>query len=144
MREMKKGSVDMGCNGNCGSCAGGCGGCSGSCGGCGGCARDLVITRQELEFLQELGRFAFLPVARKIGDLEPVYLEAGEERKEEYSLLLQCLEKKGLISLDYDKPLKGFSEQAYSAYPIRGSMGLTERGQKVLEMLEYHGIPEEK
>lgn len=130
----------MGCNGNCGSCTGGCG----SCGSCGGCARDLVITRQELEFLQELGRFAFLPVARKIGDLEPVYLEAGEERKEEYCLLLQCLEKKGLISLDYDKPLKGFSEQAYTDYPIRGSMGLTERGQKVLELLEYQGIFEEK
>ena len=129
----------MACNGNCGSC----GGCSGGCGSCGGCARDLVITEMELDFLQELGRFAFLPVARKMGDLEPVYLEAGESKKEEYSLLLQCLEKKGLISLDYDKPLKGFSEEAYSAYPIRGSMGLTERGQKVLELLEYQGIPEE-
>ena len=129
----------MGCNGNCGSC----GGYSGGCGSCGGCARDLVITNMELDFLQELGQVAFLPVARKLGDLEPVYLEAGESKKEEYSLLLQCLEKKGLISLDYDKPLKGFSEAAYSAYPIRGSMGLTERGQKVLELLEYQGIPEE-
>lgn len=129
----------MSCNGNCGTC----GGCSGGCSSCGGCARDLVVTRQELDFLQELGCCAFLPVARKMGDLEPVYLEAGEERREEYSLLLQCLEKKGLISLDYDKPLKGFSEQAYAAFPIRGSMGLTERGLKVLEMLEYQGIPEE-
>ena len=129
----------MGCNGNCGSC----GGCSGGCGSCGGCARDLVITEVELDFLRELGQVAFLPVARKMGDLEPVYLEAGESKQEEYSLLLQCLEKKGLISLDYDKPLKGFSEAAYSAYPIRGSMGLTERGQKVLELLEYQGIPEE-
>ena len=129
----------MGCNGNCGSC----GGCSGGCGSYGGCARDLVITEMELDFLKELGQVAFLPVARKMGDPEPVYLEAGESKKEEYSLLLQCLEKKGLISLDYDKPLKGFSEAAYSAYPIRGSMGLTERGQKVLELLEYQGIPEE-
>ena len=129
----------MGCNGNCGSC----GGCSGGCGSCGGCARDLVITEMELDFLRELGQVAFLPVARRMGDLEPVYLEAGESKKEEYSLLLQCLEKKGLISLDYDKPLKGFSEAAYSAYPIQGSMGLTERGQKVLELLEYQGIPEE-
>lgn len=122
------------------SCKGNCGGC---CGSCGGCARDLVITKQELEFLQELGRFAFLPVARKLGDPEPVYPEAGEQWREEYSLLLQCLEKKGLISLDYNKPLKGVSEQVYSGYPIRGSMGLTERGQKVLEFLEYQGIPEE-
>ena len=129
----------MACNGNCGSC----GGCSGGCGSCGGCARDLVITERELEFLQELGQVAFLPVARKMGDLEPVYLEEGEEKREEYSLLLQCLEKKGLISLDSDKPLRLFSGDAYAAYPIRGSMGLTERGQKVLEMLEYQGIYEE-
>ena len=123
----------MSCKGNCGSC----------CGSCGGCARDLVITKQELDFLQELGQVAFLPVARTMGDLTPVYLEAGEEKKEEYSLLLQCLEKKGLISLDYDKPLRGCSEALYAAFPIRGSMGLTERGQKVLELLEYQGIPEE-
>lgn len=129
----------MGCNGNCTSC----GGCGGSCGGCGGCARELVITAPELAFLRELGQVAFLPVARTMGDLTPVYLEAGKERQEEYSLLLQCLEKKGLISLDYDKPLKGFDGGAYAAYPIRGSMGLTERGQKVLEMLEYQGITEE-
>ena len=122
------------------SCKGNCGGC---CGSCGGCARDLVITRQELEFLQELGQVAFLPVARKMGDLEPVYLEEGEGQREEYSLLLQCLEKKGLVTLDYDKPLGGSSEKTYAAYPIRGSVSLTERGYDVLETLEYHGIPEE-
>lgn len=126
----------MDCTGNCG----GCGGCGGSCGGC---ARELVITKQELLFLQELGQVAFLPVARTMGDLTPVYLEAGVEQKEEYSLLLQCLEKKGLISLDYDKPLHLFDDSAYAVYPIRGSMGLTERGQKVLEMLEYQGITQE-
>ena len=125
----------MSCGGNCGSC--------GKCAGCSGCAKTLMITEKELEFLQELGQVAFLPVARKMGDLEPVYLEDGEEKQEEYSLLLQCLEKKGLISLDYDKPLRGFCDEAYSAYPILGSMGLTERGQKVLEMMEYQGISEE-
>ena len=119
----------MGCNGNCASC-----------GGCGGCARELVITPKELTFLQELGQVAFLPVARTMGDLTPVYLEAGEENREEYSLILQCLEKKGLISLDYDKPLRGFRDDAYAAYPIRGSIALTERGQKVLEIVELQGI----
>ena len=123
----------MSCKGNCGNC----------CGSCGGCARDLVISPQELTFLEELGQVAFLPVARKMGDLEPVYLEAGEARQEEYSLLLQCLEKKGLISLDFDKPLRGFDETAYISYPIRGSMALTERGQKVLQMLEYQGATPE-
>lgn len=128
----------MGCDGNCGGCTGGCGGCS----GCGG-ARDLVITQRELAFLQELGQVAFLPVARTMGDLTPIYLEAGAENQETYSLLLQCLEKKGLISLDYDKPLGKLSTDAYAAYPIQGSMALTERGQKVLELLEYQGISEE-
>ncbi len=112
--------------------------CSGNCAACSGCARELVLTQKEIDFLNTLGQFAFLPVARTLGDLTPVYLEEGE--KEEMSLLLQVLEKKGLISLDYDKPLKGMEQGAYVHYPIRGSMALTERGQKVLEMMEYQGI----
>ena len=119
----------MACNGNCGTC-----------GSCGGCARELVITERELEFLMELGQVAFLPVARTMGELTPVYLEEGPEKQEEYALLLQCLEKKGLISLDFHMPLAGFDFTAYSAWPVHGSIGLTERGQKVLEMIEYQGI----
>ena len=126
----------MSCNGNCNSCSG----CSGSCGGC---ARELVITPKELSFLQELAQVAFLPVARTMGDLTPVYLEQGDDGREEYSLILQCLEKKGLISLDYDKPLRGFRDDAYAAYPIRGSIALTERGQKVVEIIDLQGISEE-
>ena len=48
--------------------------------------------------------------------------------------------KKGQISLDFDKPLKGFDMSAYAAYPIHGSLALTERGQTVLELLDYQGI----
>ena len=118
-------------------------GCNGNCGSCSGCARELVLTEKEIDFLNLLGQYAFLPVARTMGDVTPVYPEAGEEKREEYSLLLQCLEKKGLISLEYDKPLKGAGREAYGGYPICGSMGLTERGLKVLELLEYQGIPEE-
>ena len=113
-------------------------GCNGNCSACSGCARELVLTQKEIDFLNVLGQYAFLPVARTMGDLTPVYLEDGQQ--EEMSLLLQCLEKKGLISLDYDKPLAGFDETAYAVYPIRGSMALTERGQKVLELMEYQGI----
>ena len=112
--------------------------CGGNCGTCSGCARELVLTQREIDFLDLLSQYAFLPVARSMGDLTPVYLENGE--REEMSLLLQILEKKGLISLDYDKPLGRFDETAYAAYPIRGSMALTERGQKVLELLEYQGV----
>jgi len=117
------------------------GNCSGNCSACSGCARELVLTGKEIDFLNILSQYAFLPVARNLGDLTPVYLEDGEP--EEMSLLLQCLEKKGLISLDYDKPLRGYEEAAYAAYPIRGSMALTERGQKVLELMEYQGIGNE-
>lgn len=114
------------------------GNCCGNCGSCAGCARELVLTGKEIDFLKKLGQIPFLPVARNMGDLTPVYLEDGDQ--EEMSLILQCLEKKGLISLDFDKPLRGFDQSAYASYPIRGSMALTERGQKVLEMMEYQGI----
>ena len=93
--------------------------------------------------LEKLGQIPFLPVARKMGDLVPVYLEDRDHTVDEYSLILQTLEKKGLISLDFAEKLKGFDESAYAAYPIRGSMALTARGQQVLEMLEIQGIREE-
>ena len=115
-------------------------GCNGNCASCGGCARELTLSEQEIRFLNQFAQIPFLPVARKMGDLEPVYLEDTEETQADYSLILQCLEKKGLISLDYDKPLKGFDDSAYAAYPIRGSMALTERGHIVLELMECQGV----
>ena len=113
-------------------------GCNGNCSACSGCARELVLTEKEINFLNLLAQYAFLPVARSMGELIPVYLEDGD--REEMSIILQMLEKKGLISLDYDKPLSGFDMSAYAAWPIHGSMALTERGQKVLELMEYQGI----
>ena len=93
-----------------------------------------------MELLQTLEQIPFLPVARRVDDMTPVYLEEQRHSVEEYSLILQCLEKKGLISLDYDKPLKGFHDPVYDGYPIRGSVALTKRGQDVLELMEYQGI----
>lgn len=116
-------------------------GCSGNCAHCSGCARELVLTREEIGLLEALGQIPFLPVARKLGDLTPIYLENGDQ--EENSLLLQVLEKKGLISLDFDKPLAGFDQSAYASYPIVGSMALTKRGLDVLELLERQGFHEE-
>ena len=109
--------------------------CGGNCGNCSGCARELVLSEAEIDFLRRLGEVAFLPVARKMGDLTPFYPEDGPENM---SLILEVLEKKGLISLDYDKPLTGFA--GYGDYPIKGSMALTQRGQQVLELMEYHGV----
>ena len=114
--------------------------CGGNCASCSGCARELTLTETEIDFLQTLAQYAFLPVARTMGDLTPVYLEEGDP--EERSLLLQCLEKKGLVSLDYHLPLKGYSHPDYDRFPIRGSIALTERGQKVLELIEYQGLRE--
>ena len=111
--------------------------CNGNCSSCAGCGRELELTLGELEFLKELGAVAFLPVARKMGDLEPVF---PENPSQEFTLLLQCLEKKGLVSLDYHLGLKGYSHPDYDRFPIRGSLALTERGQKVLELVEYQGI----
>ena len=112
--------------------------CGGNCGSCSGCARELVLSEAEIDFLRRLGEVAFLPVARTLGDLTPVYPEG--DGPENMSLILQVLEKKGLISLDYDKPLAGYT--GYGDYPIKGSMALTQRGQQVLELIECQGIVE--
>lgn len=112
--------------------------CKGNCGGCSGCARELTLTPGELEFLNLLSQIPFLPVGRTMGDLTPIYRE-DPAKAEENSLILQCLEKKGLVSLDYDKPLGGVLDAWYAACPIQGSMALTQRGQQVLELLEYQG-----
>ena len=122
--------------GNCGNCKGNCGGCSG-CTGCGGA---MELTEGEIAMVHTLGQIPFLPVARKMGEDVPVYLEEETYTPEEYSLILQCLEKRGLISIDYSMPLKGFDDTAYRAYPIRGSFALTQRGQTVLELLEMQGV----
>ena len=120
------------CSGNCGSC--------GNCQNCGGCAKELILTQPEIDMLRTLGQFSFLPVARKADDMTPVYLEDTACTQEEYSLVLQVLEKKNLIDIDYDKPLPGADMSAYKGYPVCGSMALTARGLSVLEMLDIQGI----
>ena len=122
---------------NCGNCGGSCEKCS----TCGGCGNSLALTVEEITFLQELGQFSFLPVARKASDMIPVFLENGEENKELMSLVIQCLEKKMLIDISYD-PLPGADMSAYKGYPVHGSIALTGRGQQVLELIEVQGIEE--
>lgn len=115
-----------------------CHSCDRSCGSCGGCARELTLTQGELQMLEKLAQIPFLPIARKIDDATPIYLEDDDFPPEEYSLILQLLEKKSLISLDFDKPLKNHTPSP--AYPIHGSMALTARGQSVIELLELQGM----
>ena len=121
----------------------GCKNCNGNCAGCNGCSASLELTAGEVSILNALGQYSFLPVARRADDMTPVYLEEQEYTKEEYSLILQCLEKKNLIDLDYSAPLSGADMGAYQGYPVFGSMALTARGQQILDLLELQGFAEE-
>ena len=119
-----------------------CNACNGSCcESCGGCGRELVLSEGEIKLLRALGQFAFLPIARKADDMTPVYKEDLAYSSEEYSLIIQLLEQKQLVYLDYT-PLPGADMSAYKGYPVHGSMALTKRGQEVLEALETQGITE--
>ena len=120
----------------------GCKNCSGNCSSCSGCSATLELTAGEVSILKALGQYSFLPVARRADDMTPVYLEEQEYTKDEYSLILQCLEKKSLIDLDYSAPLSGADMSAYQGYPVFGSMALTGRGQTVLDLLELQGFAE--
>ena len=115
-------------------------GCDRNCGSCRGCMGVLELTDGEVEMLRTLGQFAFVPIARKADDMVPVYLEEYSRPAAEYSLILQVLEQKNLVSLDYDQPLAGAYGEAYAAYPVKGSAALTARGQQVVEMLDISGI----
>ena len=117
----------------------GCGNCCGNCGGCG----EMVLAPGELMLLEKLAQIPFLPVARRGDAPDPIYLEDSDCTPEEYTRILLCLEKRGLITLDFDKPLKGFDASAYAGYPIVGSFALTARGQELVLILERSGLADE-
>ena len=114
--------------------------CSGNCAACSGCAAILELTEGELHIVQLLGQYSFLPVARRADDMTPVFLEDECYNREQYSLILQCLEKKGIIRIDYDGTLPGADMTAYHGLKVHGSMALTQRGYTVLDILETQGI----
>lgn len=116
----------------------GCGNCCGNCGGCG----ELILSQGEIGLLLQLAQIPFLPVARKADTMDPIYLEDPALAAPDATLILQCLEKRGLISVDYDQPLKGWDYSAYSSFPIHGSFALTAKGQQVLDVLEMQGLNE--
>ncbi len=107
------------------------------CSSCSGCSGDLTLTEGELSVLRTLAQIPFLPIYREISEDVPIYLEESAYPQETYGLILQCLEKKRLITLDYDKPLKNAPA---APYPIQGSMTLTARGLMVVDLLERQGI----
>ena len=110
------------------------------CGSCGG--RELELTAAEIEMLERFAQYSFLPAAKNAADEMPTYLEENSRSIEEYSIVLALLEKKGLISIDYEKPLKNADLSAYKGFDCVGSMALTARGLGVLELLDLQGITE--
>lgn len=126
----------MGCGESCGGGCGGCGGCGG------GCGRELWLTEGEVALLERFAQLAFLPIARRWDSEEPMYLEDGADKAALNGDLLKALQFKGLISIDYDMPLSGFDYAAYEGFPCRGSMALTEAGQRAIELLEVQGMEE--
>ena len=109
--------------------------CGGDCTHCVGCGAAYVLTEGEVQVLRLLGELAFLPVARRADDLTPIW--CGEDGPEGANGILQCLEKKNLITIDFDMPLKGFA--GYGSYPLKGSAALTLQGQQVLDALDVQG-----
>ncbi len=118
---------------------GDCKSCSGSCGNCSGCGAELLMGPDEVTVLEQFAQTPFLPVARKREDMTPIYREDDRFSQETYSILLMLLERKGLISIDYDAPLRGADMSGYEGYPVLGSMALTARGQQVLDTLDRQG-----
>ena len=115
-----------------------CGKCGGTCDSCCGCGA-LELTESEICVLMEMGSIPFWPILRKADTVEPVCPEMETQDPEMLSLILLCLEKKELIGLDWDLPLKGYDYGKTPGYPVRGSMALTLRGQQVVDLLEIQG-----
>ena len=93
------------------------------------------MTQPEIDFLLLLAQTPFLPVGRALGEEAPIF-----ENDPAKTPLLQVLEKKNLISIDYRSPLKGCEDGWYLSCPVKGSLALTARGQEALELLEIRGI----
>lgn len=120
----------------CGSCCGSCGSCSASCGSCGG--REMFLSQQEIDILKLLAEVAFLPAARRPDTMEPHCREPGFP--EDGGPWLEAMERKRLVSIDWDKPLKNFDYSAYTGLRVHGSFALTALGQTVVELLELQGV----
>ena len=115
----------------------GCDSCSGNCKSC---HNTMELTEPELEILDLLSQFAFLPIGRNVDSEIPLCIFDCKQPPETMGLAMLCLEKKGLAVLDYDMPINGFCDSRYLACPLRGSAALTAKGQQILDLLELQGI----
>ena len=132
------------------------------------------LPKKEVDFLMYLAQYPFLPVVSllmrsssenevEVATLEPVFLEGQEDsldKVKEIGKILYSLRYKGLITIDYDKPLDNgkyslFEQSAIYEWFVRtvtetgdksgiiydkpvmerGSLALTLRGQEAIEEL---------
>lgn len=96
----------------------------------------VPLSPMEKDLLSMLAVTPFLPVASDgtfpvCRELEMPSPQAGN--------LLQKLQQRGLVRIDLDVPLEGFSYEGYDGYPLHGSMALTARGQEALDDMEILG-----
>lgn len=135
---------------------------------------EIILSHAQAELLARFAQTPFLPLVRFLyhasqeEDLESiglsaVYLETGNEALDQVkatAALLEALEEKQLITLDYDIPLSNYDYSLYKASHVyglfqtavaegakqpgflfdtpdleMGSMALTALGQEVLEQL---------
>lgn len=132
----------------------------------------IKVTENQADFLHELGHHHYLPVARftvtdsKEDDfvstaLAPVFIQSETDDMQTVKVagaFLQKLEDLGLITLDYDIPLNGYSYEEYKSSELYkyfcdtvaegatkpnflgdtpllelGSMALTDEGKKIAD-----------
>ena len=103
--------------------------------GC-GCCGTVYLTEKESELLSLFAEYSFLPVGQRDEDAYPRIL--GEDAEEGNALLM--LKLKGLVDIDYDRPLSGFDYAPFTEYYRLGSAALTKKGQDVIETIEIVGV----
>lgn len=124
------------CTGNTNNCEENCNQCScpqkadGQCGGCGSNAKTLnmqELTKSETDFIAELLSHCYLPVTQFILEdksqsdfsleiYSPVYIANSEQiisATTEIGKMLENLEQRGILSLDYDIPLSNYDYDDY-------------------------------
>ncbi len=97
------------------------------------------MTQEEITLLESFLDLPFQPILRRPSQELPM---SPEDPTESHCQILACLEKKGLIDIDFHCPLNGFD---YPPWPrhLHGSAARTARGQEVLDTLSIQGAQPE-
>lgn len=108
-----------------------------ACGGCCGCGT-LILTPLEYRLLMEFAQNPFCAALFSERGGEPVRL--GAENEEGTGEALRALERKRILTIDEDIPLRGFAYEPCPNGFLQGSMALTAYGQQVIDHLERQGF----